>query len=237
MEADVRHWLSTISAAAILASGSAFAADLGSAPPPAPLPVPVFTWTGFYVGAHVGGAWDSDKWLFSPALTTTSNHASGVFGGGQVGYNYQISSFVLGLEGDASASHLASGNLCPNPSFTCSHNIDFLASLRARVGFTPFDRTLLYATGGVAFADVRHTALPPGVAPFFFTGSYSDTRVGWALGGGLEYALTNNWSVKIEYIHYGLGSSTAPMGTLSAANTTRVTNDVDTVDVGLNYRF
>jgi len=172
-----------------------------------------------------------------PANTFTRNDASSVFGGGQIGYNYQISSFVLGAEGDASWAHLSSSNFCPNPFFTCGHNVDFLASLRARVGFTPMDRVLIYVTGGAAFADIHHTALPPGVAPFVFTGTYSSTQVGWALGGGLEYAFTNNWSAKVEYLYYGLGTSTAAPGTLSAANSTRVTDNVNTVNLGVNYRF
>lgn len=164
-------------------AGAAAAADLPTmkAPPPPPPPA-VFNWTGFYVGAHVGGAWDGDNWLFSPAQTVTSNHASGVFGGGQVGFNYQISSFVLGAEADASAAGLSSSNLCPNPNFTCGHSIDWLASLRARLGFTPMDRTMIYVTGGAAFADVGHTALPPGVAPFVFTGNYSAESSGMGVG-------------------------------------------------------
>jgi outer membrane immunogenic protein len=75
------------------------------------------------------------------------------------------------------------------------------------------------------------------VAPFVFTGTYSSTQVGWALGGGLEYAFTNNWSAKVEYLYYGLGTSTAAPGTLSAANSTRVTDNVNTVNLGVNYRF
>jgi outer membrane immunogenic protein len=225
-------------AVALGATSAAFAADLPTyKAPPAPPPAAVFSWTGFYVGAHIGGAWDSDQFHFIPAGTFTSNDASSVFAGGQVGYNYQISSFVLGAEGDASWTHLSSANSCPNPFFTCGHSIDWLASLRARVGFTPIDRVLIYVTGGAAFADVHHTASPPGVAPFVFSGTYSSTQVGWALGGGLEYAFTNNWSAKVEYLYYGLGSSTAPPGTLSAANSTRVTDNVSTVNVGVNYRF
>lgn len=185
----------------------------------------------------MGGAWDTDKFDFEPVGTSTSNNATSIFGGVQAGFNYQISSFVLGAEGDISLAHLASSASCPNPFFTCGHSIDWLGSIRARAGFTPIDRALLYVTGGLALAAVDHTASPPGVAPFVFSGSYNNTRAGWALGGGGEYAFTNNISAKIEYIYYGLGSSTAPMGTLSAANTTKLTNGINTIDVGLNYHF
>ena len=226
--------------AAIAALQGAAAADLPTTkgPPPAPMIVaPAFTWTGFYVGAHLGGAWDTDKWNFQPANTYTSNNASSVFGGVQAGFNYQISSFVLGAEGDVSLAHLASSAACPNPAFTCGHSIDWLGSLRARIGFTPIDRALIYATGGLALAGIDHTALPPGVAPFAFSGSYDSTRAGWALGGGGEYAFTNHISAKVEYIYYGFGSNTAPMGTLSARNTASLSNGVNQIDVGLNYRF
>jgi outer membrane immunogenic protein len=75
------------------------------------------------------------------------------------------------------------------------------------------------------------------VAPFVFSGQYSSTQFGWALGAGAEYAFTQKWSAKIEYMHYGLGDSTASPGTLSAANSTRVSDYVDTVKAGVNYHF
>src|ERR1700683_5014498 len=95
-------------------AGRAWAADLPTTKglPAPPLPAP-FSWTGFYVGLHAGGAWDSDAWHFLIAGTHTHNDAQSAFGGGQAGYNYQISSFVLGVEGDISGAHLASSNPCP----------------------------------------------------------------------------------------------------------------------------
>jgi outer membrane immunogenic protein len=216
----------------------AFGADLPTmkGPPPAPPPPPPFSWTGFYIGAHVGGDWDYDRFHFTPAGTTTNNSASSILGGGQAGYNYQISSFVLGVEGDISGMHLASSAACPNPFFTCGHSIDWLSSARGRVGFTPFDRALIYVTGGAAFTDIHHTALPPGVAPFVFSGTFNSGQVGWAFGGGVEYAFTKNWSVKVEDIYYGFQNTASP-GTLSAANSTHVTTNINTVDVGVNYHF
>jgi outer membrane immunogenic protein len=75
------------------------------------------------------------------------------------------------------------------------------------------------------------------VAPFIFTGFFSNTSVGYTVGGGWEYAFAKHWSVRVEYLYYGFGTSTAPPGTLSAANSTRVTNNINTVDVGVNYHF
>jgi outer membrane immunogenic protein len=216
--------------------GSASAADMEVKAPPPP-PPPVYSWTGFYFGGHIGGDWDNDRFHFVPAGTSTSNSASSVFGGGQVGYNYQISRWVLGLEGDGSWTNLSSGAPCPNPFFTCSHSIDWLASLRGRVGYLATDQSLFYVTGGAGFSEINHTALPPGVAPFIFTGFFSNTSVGYTVGGGWEYAFAKHWSVRVEYLYYGFGTSTAPPGTLSAANSTRVTNNINTVDVGVNYHF
>lgn len=234
----IRKLLGAVSiSAAILAVlfGSANAADMAVKAPP--LPAPEYSWTGFYIGAHVGGAWDDDHWMFVPAATTTHNSSSSAFAGGQVGYNYQILRWVLGLEGDGSWANLASGASCPNPFFTCSHSIDWLASVRGRAGYLVTDQSLVYVTGGAGFSQINHTALPPGVAPFVFTGYYSNTQVGYTVGGGWEYAFAKHWSARVEYLYYGFGTSTAPPGTLSAANSTRLTNSVNTFDVGLNYHF
>jgi outer membrane immunogenic protein len=216
---------------------TAFASDLPTkkAPPaPAPPPPIPFTWTGFYIGVHIGGAWDSDHWRFTTADSFTHNNASGVFGGGQIGYNYQISSIVFGVEGDGSGADLSGHALCPNPTFTCSHNTDWLASLRGRVGFTPVERALLYVTGGAAFSDVRHSDSPVTGA---WTGSFSQAQVGWALGGGVEYAFTDHWSAKVEYLHYSLGDETAQVGTLDPVSPAHLTDSVDSVKAGVNYRF
>jgi outer membrane immunogenic protein len=237
-----RHGAITAAALSLAALGTlaitglASAADMPLKAPPPP-PPQVFSWTGFYFGGHVGGAWDSDQWQFLPANTFTHNHADSMFGGFQGGYNYQISRFVVGVEGDVSATDLVGTDPCPNRFFTCSHNMEWLASLRGRVGMLATDQALFYVTGGAGFSDIHHSASPPGVAPFAFSGNFSDTRIGPTLGGGLEYAFTTNWSVKFEYLHYWFDSSTAPPGTLSGANSTKLTNYVDTAQIGLNYKF
>jgi outer membrane immunogenic protein len=221
---------------ALSSVAAAFAADLPTmkAPPAPPPPPAPFSWTGFYIGAHVGGAWDSDDWHFTVDNTYTHNSASGIFGGGQAGYNYQWSSVVFGVEGDASGADLNGHALCPNPAYTCSHNIDWLATLRGRVGITPVDRALLYVTGGAAFSDVRHNTSPTLAT---WTGTFSDSEVGYAVGGGVEYAFTNNWSAKVEYLYYGLGSSTSSVGSLDPASPAHLSTNIETVSAGLNYRF
>jgi outer membrane immunogenic protein len=219
--------------------GQALAADLlpTTKGPPAPTPVVAFTWTGFYVGGYVGAGADNDQFHFIPANTRTFNSADSVLGGGRAGYNYQSSWAVLGIEGDFGGMHLQSRNSCPNPFFTCGHENDWVGTLVGRVGVTPTDRSLLYVAGGGAVSDFRYTALPPGVAPFVFSGHFSQTEAAWVIGAGFEYAFANNWSFDIEYLHYEFGDVTAAPGTLSAANSTRLSNNMDTIDVGINYHF
>ena len=144
---------------------------------------------------------------------------------------------VLGLEGDLSEFKLKSSSPCPNPFFTCGHENDWAGALLGRVGFTPFDHTLLYVAGGGAVSEFRYTALPPGVAPFVFSGHFSSTQAAWVAGGGFDYAFTKNWSLDAEYLHYGFGDVTAPPGTLSALNSTRQATRMDTLDLGISYHF
>lgn len=228
-----------LSTAAI--SSGALAADIG-APRVAvseTIIVPAaFTWTGFYGGVHVGYGWGRSNWTFQPPGSSTSPSTNGVFGGGQIGYNFQINNMVLGIEGDASAADLSGWRACPNAAFTCASRANFLGTIRGRVGYA-WDRTLIYATGGVAFGTFRHRTYD--AATVTQVGSFSNSRVGYALGAGLEYAWTPNVTTKLEYMYYDFGSSTqqAGLGSLDPTGfaSTRIRNDVHTVKIGLNYLF
>ena len=237
------------SVGAIALAGSAFAADLPSrAPPPVYVPpVPIFTWTGIYVGGQIGYAWGTSNTNlgdnFGDYVSFSSNN-SGVIGGAHVGYNLQLSQFVVGLEGDVDGSSLSKsisntalidGVLVPT---TISGNINVQGSIRGRVGYA-FDRVLLYATGGVAFAGINGSISTP-----FGYDSASTTRVGWTVGGGLEYAITNNWSVRAEYRYAQFGHSTVyannsfvlPGLTAVGAFGNRTINE-NRVQVGFSYKF
>ncbi len=270
------------SASAMALSGAALAADLPSrAPPVIPPPPPVFSWTGFYVGLNAGYHWGDSTFNFtgtdtSPLAvggglgvaqafgtipTTGASGAKGFIGGGQAGYNYQIDSFVLGLEvdvdgatGSSSSSALLSdpADGFDIPTLTQSEQrLDWLGTLRARIGWTPIDRLLVYGTGGLAFgrssADFS-VVNPLGVPPLSDFASNS-LSVGWTAGGGIEYALPDawsNWSVKVEYLYYDLGRST---GTVSYQNidlagnpesstlSGQIRHNGNIVRAGLNYKF
>jgi len=154
----------------------------------APPPLAVFNWSGFYVGAHVGYGFNDDL--------------DGFLGGFQAGYNWQLSqNIVFGLEADISGTDM---NGTPGGSPV---HIDYLGTARARIGYA-WDRTMLYGTGGFAFARTGVLGV-------------HDNETGWALGAGLEWAYSNAWTLKAEYMYHDLGANF----------------DVSTVKIGANYRF
>jgi len=181
-------------------TAGAMAADLPSRRAPAPIvaAVPVFTWTGFYVGVNAGYGWNSDDEVTIDGVTFELDNEGGFVGGAQVGYNYQIGSFVVGLEGDIQYADFGGDD-----DFSSS---DWFGTARARAGVA-FDRALVYATGGFAFADDAN---------------------GWTVGGGVEYAFTNNLSAKVEGLYVNLDTDT-PVGSYDA--------EFGVVRAGLNFRF
>ena len=215
---------------AILSIGAASAADLPTrAYTKAPAMIAaVYDWTGFYIGANAGGHWGRDRLTIDAdplgfgggaaaeanALSAGSLKPSGFIGGGQIGYNWQRNNLLLGLEADAawldgraarSITYPTALVLNPTDVMTNSTRATWLATVRGRLGVA-FDRTLLYATGGVAFGELKTTdtfcgfgCLPAFVALGAFSSvSASTTRTGWTAGVGVEHAIANNWSVKVE---------------------------------------
>lgn len=205
-----------LSSVALLAfSAGAMAADLPSRRAPAPVvaAVPVFTWTGFYVGVNAGYGWHNDDsnasvgvpagavGVGSPAGTITfgDSEGDGFVGGGQIGYNYQTGSFVIGVEADIQWADLGGDNgtaVYPlawdayafRPAGVAG-GIDWFGTVRARAGVA-FDRALIYATGGFAYGG--------GEGSNDFFSNDDDVRTGWTLGAGVEYAFTNNLTGGIE---------------------------------------
>ncbi len=225
--------LALASFAGMAVVGTAAAADLARrAPPPvtkappAPVYVP-FSWTGFYIGVNGGYGFGRSKWSGLPA----SFDVNGGMVGGQLGYNWQFGQFVYGLEGDGDWTDLRGHpNIatCAGLAGTlCQTRNDFLSTVRGRVGYAA-DRWLPYATGGLAVGNIKATV--PG-----FTG-VDKTNAGWTVGGGLEYALAPNWSVKAEYLYVDLGKEACGvMCGLPMGNNVSLTTNV--VRGGVNYRF
>lgn len=204
------------------------------------------------------------------ANTSVRTRNDAFIGGGQIGYNYQFgSSFVAGIEtdiqgigGHSSSSTLTSfGTTVDNgplmQTATASTKVDYLGTLRGRVGVLGTPNFLVYGTGGLAYGRVEASATntqvffaspdPAGSLPHTGTGSISQTRAGWTAGVGAEWKFTRNWSLKAEYLYYNLGTASfsyasnhfLPDGTLFIATglTSSVKFDGSIARVGVNYAF
>ena len=239
--------LTVASVVLALAAGSAFAADLPSrkAPILPPPPAPTFTWTGLYGGVNIGyGFGNSNSETGSlgyigagaplGSAWSVPQDLSGVLGGGQVGYNYQFSPWlVVGLEADIQASDVHSTvnavNALPDfgghvQSVNSTKSVDWFGTVRGRIGFTPFmPNLLIFGSGGFAYGGVVHNAsfADNFAGGGFAVGSanYDDTKVGWTAGGGIEWSPTQfpAFSVKVEYLYVDLGSTN--LNTVSVVST------------------
>jgi outer membrane immunogenic protein len=227
-------------AALAIAASAAQAADLPSryAPPPMIAAVPVFTWTGFYVGVNAGYGWNTNdnNNFVDPVLgvVSTGGDDGGFVGGGQVGYNYQIGQFVIGLETDIQYADLGGGrNTFGQAAFLGDNNDgNWFGTVRARAGFA-FDRALIYATGGFAYGDIgsgSSVLVGPNGA---FVGSSDSTNTGWVVGGGIEYAFTNNLTAKLEGLYVNLDTENNNFGAFADNNNA----EFGVVRAGLNYKF
>jgi outer membrane immunogenic protein len=279
--------------AAALCSTPALAADMAvKAPRPVPS-APVYSWTGFYVGANMGYGWDDSAVTFSgndptaiivtcggggfgnvggTCVPPTSFKINGLPGGLQAGYDWQINQrWLLGLETDFDWSRIkGSGSsnfrVAGNPTtFSASEDVTRFGTVRARFGFLPTSTLLAYVTGGLAYGRVEeNAALINSVAGLqgqfgafgytcgpsgnnCFVGGSSSTATGWTLGGGFEYVLSQNISLKAEYLYVNLGrgdtvnvvaQSTAGLIAIpSSFSVTYSSVDVNLVRGGLNFRF
>ncbi len=228
----------------------AAAADI---PVPAYQPQPaivLFSWTGFYIGAHGGGGWGRKETTTAPYLFGTALIApapatidvSGWLAGGQIGANYQVGSWVFGAEAQASWSNLAGSTGCTAISAgvtlngTCNVKVDALGTIAGRVGWA-WDRLLVYGKGGVAWTNDHYnwnsaTLLQPNLAS-------NETRWGWMVGAGIEYAFLDSWSGKIEYNYLRMGTRTPNFTSASGLNsvTYSIRESISVVKLGINYRF
>jgi outer membrane immunogenic protein len=256
-----------------------------------PMVAPAFSWTGFYVGANVGGAWTPGTGgsefapLFPPFIVLPpavviptvipgqldvlggGGGRSGVIGGGQIGYNWQVQQFVLGVEADIVGSGLKGSTASATrtigaPIFAAPvsqtvtvdfGHIEWMASFRGRLGFAA-DRALFYVTGGAAVAEIGGStttlvnspgiSIPPG-GTFTLPNGGSTTRWGYTVGAGLEWAFNQNWSLAGEYRYTDFGNrastfdipSGLPAFPVFFTGTSSSRLTVDQATVRLNYRF
>jgi outer membrane immunogenic protein len=208
-----------------LAGAPALAADY--VPPSVAdyVPPSVYDWTGFYLGIHGGGAWSDVDWDFESAPFDGDQDDEGWFAGGQLGANWQIGTLVLGLEADIAKAWIDDDASCGDGE--CNHEVDWFGSGRGRIGWA-LDRVLLYGTGGVGFGEFEFDET------FLGVGSVSETQVGWVAGGGVEWAFTDHWSAKFEYLYYDLGKEAIEDGDPAAAT---IEISMHTIKFGVNFKF
>jgi outer membrane immunogenic protein len=232
----------SISLLALLRATTSNAADMPRRLPAEPVAMG-FNWTGFYVGTHTGVA---------VGRTTTSNVApyggfdagvplsyelnpASVFGGGQIGYNWQFGGYVVGLESDIGYLGLRQ-TIRPAPDDYVSLRYGWFGTVTGRAGFA-YDRLFGYVKGGLAVASITNTADDLTAAGALNASDLSETkrtRVGWTVGSGFEYAIAPAWSVKSEYMYMDFGKQTS---TNLDRDTFSHRNQVHSWKVGLNYRF
>jgi outer membrane immunogenic protein len=238
-------FLLSAAALAVLTVGYANAADLPAAPAykaPPGLIVPVYDWTGFYIGGHIGESWAVTNSSTINSVTgafvgSGSDNRSDFHGGGQVGYDYMLPShFVLGIVADLSSGN---SNSTTFSNHTDSSKTDVNGTVRGRLGYA-FDNVLLYATGGWAWNTGTATRTQTGTP---LTGntvvgtveSVNVNRNGWTVGAGLAWAFLPNWNVFGEYRYTDFSSNTLtyPIAQLSTSNSTTA----NLIELGVNFKF
>jgi len=240
-----------IASAAFIALGTAVAgaADLPVRAPPPPLPVPQgFSWTGFYIGANIGGAWANNNWTDTLSLTNFNGNNGVFIGGGQIGANYQIGSFVIGGEWDfdwAANNNGGTGVAIPAVgTVVVTTNNHWITTVAARFGYA-FDHVLLYGKAGAGWVGSNNPAVTNVSTGVSLTcGNFTNcgnSNGGWLVGAGAEWMFVPNWSVKVEYDYLGLGNrtfsipATAPF--LAGDTFTANNRNVQMLKFGVNYLF
>lgn len=257
-------------AAAGLFAAPAMAADL---PVKAPVvaPAPIVNWTGGYIGLSVGGAWgtsDLNNVIFNDgpvphhsddlladvnALSSGSINPSGAIGGVQAGYDVQVNQFVYGAMVDFSAMNLRGSRDAAGVGPLTALNIsvhddisaDWLLTLRGRIGWAT-GNFLIYATGGAAATNVKYNhSYVAGLSPSTETDAVSGTKWGWAAGAGVDYALSNRWSLRGEYLHVDFGTvvndgarvNITGLGPINTVFGHNVSLSADIVRAGINLKL
>jgi outer membrane immunogenic protein len=236
----LRKGLLLLSAAFTAAAAPSLAADMPiTSDAPYFAPTSVYNWTGFYVGGNAGVGWANSGHVTvnDPVLgaqTISVSNRSAFIGGGQLGANLQYESFVFGLEADIQFADVGTTiNWGPYQRFGLSSGSSggYFGTVRARAGYA-IDRTLIYLTGGLAYGGLNKSPL----------GGNSTSNIGYALGGGVEYALTQNWTIKAEALYLNLSngrdqSFVVANGGASYPVSIKAGNGGGGARLGVNYKF
>lgn len=256
MESEMRKHLLLASAAIFVSAGIANAADV-TVYEPAPAPVAVasaYNWSGLYLGLNAGYAGGPFKHPFAVYDSATGTNfldgslnvtsGGGLFGA-QVGYNWQHNQMVFGAEADIQWSGvkgevaLTATDGVDRYDIAAGTKLDWFGTIRARVGYTPVDRFLVYATGGLAYGHTKSSVHLDVNGVNAGSLSSSGTKWGWTVGGGAEFGITETISFKTEYLYTDLGSRTLYDDQLFGRINGSLKSDVSfhTVRAGINFRF
>jgi outer membrane immunogenic protein len=231
--------------ALISLAGTAVAADLPQRPAymaPIMSPVPVYNWTGFYVGGNIGGAWGTLDVTDVNTGATVSPNNSGFAGGGQIGYDYQIGPWVIGIRNLFDGTGISNGATISDGVFsgTVNSHLRWFDALTARGGYLVQPNLLLYAQGGAAWTSWTVDAITGAGAS---VGTISGgNRTGWTVGGGAEWMFMPHWSVFAEYNYMGFGTRSAAStvcvaGVGCTTDTFSAKADLQNALIGVNYKF
>jgi outer membrane immunogenic protein len=246
-----------LGAAALVALGMAApasAADLAARPytkAPPPMIAAIYDWSGFYIGINGGGGWSHKCWditndaglIVSPPFREGCHDATGPVAGGQIGYRWQASSWVFGLEAQGDWADLKGSNTSRFDLLARNHSkIDAFGLFTGQIGYA-WNNALLYVKGGAAVTGDRYSVFDTGTGVEFARAN--ETRWGAVVGAGVEFGFAPNWSVAFEYDHLFMGDRDINLtgrgvfgfapGALVA--TDRIRQDVDLATVRLNYRL
>ncbi len=209
-------------------------------------------WAGVYLGGHLGGSWSEARWSdpfgTTPGFAGAQNvpgfgdltQAHGPLGGGQLGMDWQTGHWVLGVQGDADFATIRGDNTCYSGlgGVNCEHQINALATVTGRFGFA-WGRSLLYVKGGGAFASTAYNINANTQVLTLGNETSTVNTFGWTVGIGLEYAISDRWTTSFEYDHIGLGNIPVAFPAIATINAQHVgvTQWIDTLKLGVNYRF
>jgi outer membrane immunogenic protein len=262
----LKKTLGLLASAAMVLGVSQVASAADMAVKALPPPAPIWTWTGFYIGAHVGAGWGTTESTLtqiftSPPPTTTlislpfsQDSRSGFLGGAQAGYNWQAGWAVFGVQADIAGTDIKGTTPCLLV-LSCSTKTDWLATVSGRLGAVVLDRGLIYVKGGGAWMESRHSVKLPFVAGGGGVGltsgqeltSRDSTAWGWMLGFGTEWMFARNWTAFIEYdyiefdkkneaFNINVAALGAPAGSSAIVNAD-LKNKLSIAKVGVNYKF
>ena len=232
--------LVTASMLALGAAAPAVAADLAARPytKAPPMVQAAYDWSGFYIGINGGGGTSHNSWNLVGGLPEGSHDATGGTVGGQIGYRWQSTNWVFGLEAQGnwadfkgSNASLLFGGLATNRT-----KIDAFGLFTGQVGYA-WNNVLAYVKGGAAVTDNRYEGLAT-ISGIVTDTAGSNTKWGGTVGAGIEYAFAPNWSAAIEYDHLFMGSDSYAFNTAGLATRTEsIKQDADLITVRVNYRF